>query len=262
MIHSARLLLSHGGVLWRVTRNELSARYAGSLMGTGWLIVQPLVVLVTYAVVYMYVFRVRVEGLSPLGYVLYVYAGLAPFLMTAEALSAGVTSVLSGKFVLGSGDFPLDLVPVKAVLMSQGSMFVGFALVVSGGLVTGTLTWTVLLFPFLWALYVMGLIGLAWILSLVYLVFRDLPYVIGLVLLVVMIASPIAYTPDMVPPALRPLIVMNPFAYVVTACQQILVAGRFPGTMHAIVLIGGSLGLFAAGGWFFSRAKGVLLDYA
>lgn len=261
-MHSARLLLSHGGVLWRVTLNEIRARYAGSLMGAGWLIVQPLVILVTYAVVYLYVFRVRVEGLSPVGYVLYLYAGLAPFLMTAEALSIGVTSVLSGRFVLESGGFPIDLVPAKAVLASQASMLVGFALVVAGGMVTGTLTWTVLMFPLIWALYVLGLIGLTWILSLVYLVFRDLPYVIGLALLMVMIASPIAYTPEMVPSGLRPLILANPFAYVVTASQQVLVVGRLPGPGSVAVLVGGSIGLFAVGGWFFSRAKGVLIDHA
>lgn len=261
-MHSARFLLSHAGVLWRVTRNELQARYAGSLIGAGWLIVQPLVVLGTYAAVYLYVFRVRVEGLSPLGYVLYVYAGLAPFLMTAEALSVSVTSVLSGKFVLESGGFPIDLVPAKAVLSSQASMLVGFALVVTGSVATGTLAWTVLLFPLVWALYVLGLIGLAWILSLVYLVFRDLPYVIGLILLLVMIASPIAYTPAMVPPGLRPFLLVNPFAYVVTASQQLLVVGHLPGPVTATVLIGGSLGLFAVGGWFFARAKGVLMDYA
>jgi homopolymeric O-antigen transport system permease protein len=194
--------------------------------------------------------------------VLYVNAGLAPFLMMAEALSVSVTSVLSGKFVLESGGFPIDLVPAKAVLTSQASMLVGFALVVAGDMVAGTLTWTVLMFPLVWALCVLGLIGLAWILSLVYLVFRDLPYLIGVVLLLLMIASPIAYTPEMVPPGLRPLVLLNPFAYVVTASQQVLVAGRLPGPRSAALLVGGSIGLFLVGGWFFSRAKGVLIDHA
>ena len=93
--HSGRYLLSHRGILWRVTRNELAARYAGSLIGMRWVILYPLVVIAIYAVVYLLIFRVQVPNLSPAQYVLHVIAGLSPFLMTSEALSAGVSSVVA-----------------------------------------------------------------------------------------------------------------------------------------------------------------------
>lgn len=244
-----------------MARNELAARYAGSLLGAGWVVAYPLVVLAIYAAVYMFIFHVRVPQLSPLGYVLYVFSGLAPFLMTTEAISLGVGSVVSNKFVLSNTVFPIDLVPPKAVLTSQGPALVGFAMVVVIQGVTGGLSWTVVFLPLLWGLYLLALIGVAWILSLLNIVFRDLQNLVGLVLMVMLIASPIAYTPDMVPRALRPLLLVNPFAYFVTAYQQVLVLGQAPPLGHFAILIGIAGIAFFAGGWFFGGAKRALLDY-
>ena len=199
MTHPACVLWRHTALLYRVASHDIAARYAGSVLGAGWLVLQPVVVLGIYAAVYLYIFRVQVPGLSPVQYVFYVYAGLAPFLMTAEALSLAVTSLYAGRFVLTSGAFPLELLPPKAVLVSQGAMAVGFTVIAVGSAVTGTLVWTVVLFPALWGLYVLGLIGLAWVLSIVYLVFRDLPQLVAVGLMLVLVASPIAYTPEMVP---------------------------------------------------------------
>ena len=260
-VHSGRFLLSHGGLLWRVTRNELTSRHAGSLLGAGWALVSPLLILCLYAAVYLFVFRVQLPGLSPAGSVLYVFSGLTPFLMTAEALQTGVGSVVANKFLLSTGALPIDLAPAKAVLASQGTMAVGIALVVGGGLARGSLPWTAVLFPLLWALYLLGLTGLLWVLSLLHVVFRDLQSLMAVALTITFIASPIAYTPDMVPPLLRPMVLLNPFAYWATAFQQVLVLGTIPGPGHLAALLVMSLGAFAAGGAFFGRAKRVLVDY-
>jgi len=51
--HSGRYVLSHRLILLRVTRNELVARYAGSVLGVGWALLTPLVMIAIYAVVYL-----------------------------------------------------------------------------------------------------------------------------------------------------------------------------------------------------------------
>src|SRR5260370_23455236 len=89
---AGRYLRSHRHILLRVTRNELVARYAGSVLGVGWALLTPLVMMAIYAVVYLVIFRVQVPGLTPGQYVLFIFAGLVPFLMTSEALGSGVGS--------------------------------------------------------------------------------------------------------------------------------------------------------------------------
>jgi homopolymeric O-antigen transport system permease protein len=99
------------------------------------------------------------------------------------------------------------------------------------------------------------------VVALVNLVFRDLQNVIGLLLMAVMIASPIAYTPEMVPPDLRVLLFVNPYYPFLLAYQQVTVLGQLPslGTFVGMLAFGG--GLFVFGGYFFSRAKRIVMDY-
>jgi len=259
--HSGRLVLSHRRLLWRVALTELRSRYAGSVLGTGWAVLTPLILIAIYAAVYLVIFRIRVTGLSPGEHVLMIFCGLVPFLMTSDALSNGVSAVVANRAALANTVFPIDLAPVKAVLLSQIPMVVGFATVLLALPFVGTVRWTVALLPLVWGLHVMGLIGLIWVLSLVNLVFRDLPNLVSLLLMVVMIISPIAYAPDMVPRELRFLILFNPFAYFVLAYQQVVIFGRLPDAGTSLVLVGLSLVLFALGGYFFGRAKRVFVDY-
>ena len=261
IFHSAAYLRSHGRLLLRISRADLRARYAGSFLGVGWAVLTPALVLAIYAAVYLVIFKVRVPGLTPVGYVLYIFAGLVPYLAMAEAVSAGVPSVIANKTVLSNTVFPIDLAPVKAVLLSQATMAVGLGAILLGSLAFGHLRWISLLVVPLWLLLAIGLVGATWILSLLNIVLRDLQNFVSAALMVLLVASPIAYTPQMVPDSLRVFLAINPFAYYVTAFQSVLVVGVVPPPTDIAVVVALSLVIFAVGGWFFARTKAVLIDY-
>jgi lipopolysaccharide transport system permease protein len=258
---SARFLKSHRGLLWRITRNELKARYAGSHLGNVWVVLAPALLLVVYAITYVAILRIRLAGLSSAEYVIFIFSGLVPYLMTAEALSTGVTSVLTNKSVLNNTVFPIDLAPVKAVLTSQATMAVGMVATLVGAVAIGTFSWTVVFLPGIWLLNVVSLIGIVWFLSLLNVIFRDIQNLLTPVLMMMLIISPIAYTPEIVPDSLRPLILLNPFAYFVVAYQQVVTLGIYPGPLHALALVLLAVVPFVAGSWFFSAAKRVIVDY-
>jgi lipopolysaccharide transport system permease protein len=258
---AARLVVERFPLLLRVTRDDVRARHAGSILGLAWFALSPLLVLAVYAAIYVLVFRVRVEGLTPWEYVLFVFAGLVPFLSTGEALGQGVPSVVANRGTMTSTVFPIELIPARAVLAAQGTMAVGLAVVLLGALASGRLGWPALLVPLLWALQALFLLGVVWALSLVNVVLRDLQHGITLLMMVLLVASPIAYTPEMVPGRLRPLLVLNPLAWFITAWQEVLVLGRVPSAGHLAVLVALSLGAFFAGGFFFARAKRMWIDY-
>jgi lipopolysaccharide transport system permease protein len=258
---SVSYLTTHRKLLWRVTRTELQARYAGSHLGFGWAYLTPFLVLAIYAMVYLEIFRVRVPNLSPLEYVVYIFTGLVPYLATAEAMSVGVQSVVSNKAVLNNTVFPIDLTPVKAVLSAQFTMAVGMAVVLIGAVVTGNVHRTLVLLPVVWVLHLMWLIGVNWFISLLNVIFRDLQNLISSILMIMFVISPIAFTPDMVPSSLRILLAFNPFAYFVVAYQQVIMLGIWPSVGHSVVLLVMSVAAFFLGGWFFYRAKRVIIDY-
>lgn len=259
--HSIRYLFSHWNILVRVTWNELTVRYAGSLFGIGWAFLTPLIVLAIYSVVYTIIFRIQVPGLTTTQYVLLIFAGLVPFIMTGEAISFGVSSVLANKAVLSNTVFPVDLLPPKAVLMSQVTMVVGMSIILLALLYTNMMSCTVLFLPLIWVMHIMALLGITWLISLINLVFRDLQNLVSPVLMILMVISPIAYTPEMVPPGLTLLVFLNPIAYYIIAYQKVLVLGLIPGAVEWVALVSISSSLFFFGGWFFIRAKRTLIDY-
>ena len=244
-----------------MTINDLRQRYAGSLGGLFWAFLAPLLVLCIYALIYLEIFRIRVANLTSAEYVVYVFCGLVPYLAAAEAISVGATAVITNKSVLNNTVFPIDLTPVKPVLGTQAIMIPGMAVILVSAALTRNIYPTLVLLPVIWALNIIWLIGLNWILSILTVIFRDLQYLIGSVLMVMLVASPIAYTPDMVPAHLKPLLALNPFAYFVVAYQQVIMLGIWPSIPHATVLVVMTALTFFAGSWFFSRAKRVIVDY-
>ena len=259
--NSYSYLLSHHRLLWRISINELRGRYAGALLGKAWIVLAPLLILGVYAIIYTLIFEVRPTDIGRLQYVLHLFAGMIPFLMMNESLANGVVSVVSNKAVLNNTVFPIDLAPPKAVLMAQGTIVAGFISIFTIEAITFTVPWTFIFFPVIWGLSLLALSGLAWILSMLNIVFRDLKDLISVIMMMLFIASPIAYTPSMVPDSLKFLLLLNPFAYYVSAFQAVTVHGRLPGVFHILFLFVFSFGLFFLGSWVFSRSKRVLIDY-
>jgi lipopolysaccharide transport system permease protein len=255
------LLWRHRGLLWQTTRNDVRARYAGSILGLAWLIAYPLVFLGTYALVYIFIFKVRFPGLFDSNeYVVLIFCGLIPFIGFAEALSLGVVAVTSNSNLIKNTLFPIELIPVKAVLTSQCTQIAGIGLLLIAVGAMGRLTWWALMLPAVWLLQLMFTMGVIWILSSLNVIMRDLQAIIGVVILILMMGSPIAYTVEMIPANLRPLLGVNPLYYMIISYQDVLMMGRWPSNEVLWVLLGISVLSFWGGYWFFGRMKKVFVD--
>ena len=157
--------------------------------------------------------------------------------------------------------FPIDLVPVKAVLVSQCVQVVGTGLLLCGLVWVGRLTPWAIMLPVVWVLQIVFTTGLIWVLAAINVFFRDLQYVVAISTLILMMVSPIAYTPEMAQDSgLGSVLAINPLYYIILAYQDCLMLGRFPRGEIFWVLAGMSLVSFFLGHWVFSRVKRILQD--
>lgn len=255
-----QLLFHYRKLLWQTTKNDIKVRFAGSVFGMLWIFLYPLLLLGAYAMVYIYVFKVKFQLFNSNEYVIFIFCGLIPFLGFAEALSLGVGSVVSNASLMKNTMFPIELVPVKSVLVSQSTQTSGLVML----LITLALfeKWTVLLpfFLIIWILQILMSIGLIWILSSINVFARDLQSIISVIVLLLMLVSPIAYTEDMIPAEMRPFLTINPVYYLTVSYQNILMLGKFPSADIFITLVGLSLSIFILGYWFFTKMKRVFID--
>jgi lipopolysaccharide transport system permease protein len=255
------LLWRHRVLLQRTTRSELKARFAGSLLGFVWLLGYPILLLGAYASVFLFVFKTKQEGFeSGFDYVLLIFCGLIPFLGFAEGIGVGTSSVTGSAGLIKNTLFPIDLVPVRAVFVSQAVQVIGSALLLVAVVGNGMLTPWALLLPVVWLLQVMFTIGLIWIVSTVNVYLRDLQQMVSVITLFLMMVSPISIPARDLTGPLLTFSVFNPLWYIIACYQDLMVFGRAPTALAFGGLIALGLGFFAFGYWFFGRMKRVLVD--
>jgi lipopolysaccharide transport system permease protein len=248
-------------LLAAMTRVELAKRHAGSVLGMTWVVLQPALLLSVYVFVYMVVFRIRFPGFSKFDYVLYVFCGLVPYLGFMEALTTGMFSIKQNIHLVKNVMLPIELIPVRSVIVGMASQFVsiGFVLVLVAS--AGALSWHVLWLPAVIATQILWLAGLTWILSSLTVALPDIAYFVNLLVFLLMFVSPIGFKPDMVPPGFRFMIYLNPIYYLTEMYRDSMLNGRWPTPSVLVIYVVMCVATFALGGAFFERFKGVLVDY-
>lgn len=256
-----RIIYRYRRMLAAMTRVEMAKRHAGSVLGMFWVVLQPALLLSVYVFVYMVVLRMRFEGFSRFDYVLYVFCGLVPYLGFMEALTTGALSIKQNIHLVKNVMLPIELIPVRTVLVGMASQFVSIGLVMLMAAGDRSLSWRVPLLVPIVALQVMWLAGLTWILSGLTVALPDITYFVNLFVFVLMFLSPIGYKPDMVPPAYAWVIRLNPIYYLAEMYRVAILndqSFRLPIAVGYVLMC---VITFALGSAFFERFRGVLTDY-
>ena len=256
-----RIMYRYRRMLAAMTRVEMAKRHAGSILGMSWVVLQPALLLSVYVFVYMVVLRTRFEGFSRFDYVLYVFCGLVPYLGFMESLTTGALSIKQNIHLVKNVMLPIELIPVRSVIVGMTSQFVAIGLVILMAAADGSLSWRVPLLVPIVLLQVMWLAGLTWILSGIAVALPDITYFINLFVFLLMFLSPIGYKPDMVPPGFAWVIRLNPIYYLTEMYRDSMLRQQGPTLTVASVYVAMCLVTFALGSAFFERFKSVLTDY-
>lgn len=250
------------GILLRTTLTEIRSTFAGSMLGIFWVFMGPMLLLTIYALVFAVIFRVRPVDMSVAEYVLYVFSGLVPFLAFANALTIGALSLSSNKALLLNTVFPAELIPLRSVLVASVGLPAGTAILLVGDAAFSTLSWTWLLLPVVLVFQIIFVTGVCWMLSLLALLVRDIQHILMYVTMLLLVVTPIAYTPDMIPAKLLLLMYGNPLFYFVTCYQSLVILNAIPPPPIVVITVGLSLGTFCLGYNVCHRAKQVFYDFA
>jgi lipopolysaccharide transport system permease protein len=253
---------SRRAVLVRTTVVEIRRKYAGSLIGIAWLILGPAMLMLLYALIYGVVFRLKPQEFSSSEYVIYILVGLVPFLGFSEALTSGTTSLSGQRDVLLNSVFPAELVPLRSVLVAMSAPTAGLIIVLVADAIVGQFTLWNLLVPVVFFFLILFILGIVWVLALINLVLKDIPQLLSYFTMIALVASPIAYTPSMLPPGFAALIWLNPLSYFVIAIQYLIVFDRFPPIAAAIGCVVLGVVSFTLGSHIFQRTKSIFFDYA
>jgi len=245
-----------------LTVDDLRRAYTGSLMGLSWILIKPVLLISLYGVLFGIVFQVR-SGPRQTGteYLLVLLAGLLPWLIFSEAVSAAASSITANTSLVTKIVFPIEVLPVSKVLGTMLSGLISLTLLVVVLAYFNQIGWTLMLLPLLIMAQLVFTIGLAWFLSAVHVTVRDTSQVLPFVLTVCMFLSPVVYTPEMVPKALAVIFACNPMAYFLEGYRMILLTNQPPSFLIWVVVTVTAAMIFLSGFWVLCRMRALIADF-
>jgi len=240
---------------------ESRRKYAGSILGMLWYPLYAALLLGSYCFVYMVVLHQRFKELGTYEGVLFVFAGLIPFLGLSEAVSTSTQSVRQSLALLRNAVFPIEFVPVKAVGAALFGLGSSLAVLVLMTAPTPHAGWHFLYLPVAAVGLATFCVMVAWILSATAVVVPDLVQIVNIGLMVLMFVSPVGYTISAAPARVRFLLYLNPLTYLIDMFRFAVLGIRdIPMWVDPLFLVATFVGA-ALAGTFFRKVSPIFADY-
>jgi ABC-2 type transport system permease protein len=249
-------------VLRVIAGAEFKLKYAGSALGYVWSVIKPLALFAMLYAVFGHIFKLgEVSNYYPVSLLI----GIVLFTFFSDATSMGMWSLVARESLLRKLSFPRLVIPTAATLTAALTFGVNSVVVLVfiawNGIVPRP-SW-LLIVPLLLELY-MFILGIALILSTLFVRLRDIGQVWELLLQLMFYASPIIYPIGYLPPELRKLAFINPFTQVLQDIRavvlypdldknKITVAVSFGSSWARLIPIAIAFAAFGIGIWFFRR---------
>ena len=265
---TVRELRRHRELFANLTLRELRGKYKRSVLGWGWSLVNPILQMGIYSLVFGYFLKVEPPVGDPSGlhvFAFFLLCGLLPWSFLANGLNAGMGSLLANANLVRKVWFPREILVAAAV----GGVGVAFLIEVAVLAVAFLIAQNMVLPWLLPVLAVMVIqaafvLGLSLALSVCSVYFRDLEHLIGLVLQFWFYATPIVYPVSIVQDLHRPLLLdlylLNPMARFAEVYRDLLYHLRGPALATMLYLAAVSSVTLLVGLVTFARLQGRLAE--
>ncbi|RQV18483.1 ABC transporter permease [Burkholderia cenocepacia] len=262
MLGMLRALWAYRGFIMGSVKREFQSKYRNSLLGAAWTVLNPLAMIVVYTVIFSRVMHARLPGVeSTFAYSIHLCAGVLPWGMFVEIVSRGQTAFIDNANLLKKLSFPRLCLPVIVVVNALVNFLIVFGLFTAFLLITGNFPGVQYLavFPVLLVMILFA-IGLGVTLGVLNVFFRDVGQFFGIVLNFWFWLTPIVYSVDVLPDAVKSGMDFNPMASLIQAFQVTLVQRTWPDwqSLWLPAVLGVGLCIFGLG--LFRKHAGEMVD--
>jgi len=261
-----RRLWGNWTLLHQLSKSRFAAGHREDILGVAWLVLEPLVMLAVYSVVFVFIFQVKWEGVpgKALGTTLYLYAGIVTYQIFAQSLAMSSAIIRDSRSYVKLMVFPTEVLPASVVGGMIVPTFIGYALIVVVALLSGIgVPTTALLLPVVLIPMYLMILGLAWFLSALCVFIPDTRTITMLITHFAFFLTPIVYPLARVRegiPVLYRLLLLNPMTTIVESVRMILIQGKMPPWFALGVITVASALVSQLGFAFFMRSKRAFAD--
>ena len=264
-------------LLQNLTNREVHGKYRRTALGQLWSLANPIAAILIYTFIFSFIFRLPAQVGDPSGldnYALWLVCGLLPWLFFNRVLTLGVESLVSNAGLIQKVYFPRIVLPLSLANATFFTWILEMAVLVVALSLLGSfvLPWLPLVAVFM---VVFGLfsVGLAMVFSIINVYFRDLSYLLTIVLQFWFYLTPILYPVELVetqsdklgglagtPITLLDLYTLNPVEGFIEIFRNLLYDNRAPELSTVLIALGWTVLAFGAGAWMYARKEKMLAE--
>jgi len=245
-------------LLWFLALRDIKVRYKQTALGAAWAILQPLLTMLVFSVVFGRLARIPSEGIP---YPVFAYCALLPWQLFAYALTQSSNSLVTNQRLITKVYFPRLVVPIASLLCGLLDFAVAFpvllGLMLYYGIVPGV---AVAALPLLVLLALLTSLAAGLWLSALNAIYRDVQYALPFLTQFWLFVTPVAYPASLVPERWRWLFGLNPMAGVVEGFRWALLGRPHPPGPLVAVSVVSVLALLAGGLFYFRRMEREFAD--
>jgi len=220
----ATKLYANRRLIWQLAVHNLRSRYASTLVGSVWAVINPAITIAVFWFVSAYGLRISFEHGPP--YFLVLFSGFIPWMAFSDALTGGANSVLSHQYLVKKIAFPLEILPIVNIVSAIIVHLFLVALLIVILLVSGVpATLHYLQATYFLLAMVAFTIGVAWLLAALNVLSRDVGQALSAFMTVWFWVTPILWPIENLSPRMLRVIELNPLFYVVQGYRNAFLYG-------------------------------------
>jgi lipopolysaccharide transport system permease protein len=252
-----RELWQYRELLYILAWRDIKVRYKQATLGAAWAVVQPLVMMGIFTLVFSRIGNVSTQDVP---YPVFAFAGLVPWTVFANALASSSMSLVNDVSLVSKVYFPRLVIPVSSVVAWIPDFIIGSLVLLVIMAVYGTVPmWTGVLLPLVLMAVVVATLSVAVWLSALNVAYRDVRYVVPFLIQVWLFLTPVAYPTASIPAKLSWLAGLNPMTWVVDLSRWVLLGTSSP--WHtSLISVATTVVLFVSGMYHFRRVQQYFAD--
>jgi ABC-type polysaccharide/polyol phosphate export permease len=248
-------------LLRELVKRDFQGRYAGSVLGFVWSLVQPVWLIVLYTFVFSTVMKIVPVGTQTSHFSIFLFGGLLPWTALQEGVLRSATAITDNAGLVKKLRFPSEILILAVVLAALVHEAIAAVIFTAALLWVGEFSWGGLPLLLVALPLQVGLtLGLGLLVASLHVFFRDTAQILGMVFNVWFYLTPIVYPLALVPSRYRTWLELNPLTALVGLYRQAFLGGELapvPGALSLALVVAV---LTSLGFWLFGRLKPAFVD--
>jgi lipopolysaccharide transport system permease protein len=250
-------LIAYRDLFYFLAWRDIKVLYAQTILGFSWVILQPLIQISIFSIVFGRVAQVPTDG-TP--YVLFSTVAIIPWAYMSQAMTQSSQSLVAGQNLLGKVFFPRLLFPLTPIISKLIDFGISISIIFFVSLYYHvTPTWNLVFFPVFVITMISVAAGVGMWLSAMAIRFRDVKYAMPFVIQMLMYTAPIVYSATSIPAKYRMLYSLNPLVAVIEGFRACLLGTPIPWMFIWPGMLTATL-LLTSGALYFRKMERVFVD--